>query len=62
MGNTAPTRSDVKYWVEHDENLDLWTVKVTHKGKEVFVSVGATRRAVMGDAIRYFAELRRDAA
>lgn len=62
MAMTPPGSSDIKYWFEHDSKLDLWTVTVTHKGEEMFVSVGTSRRAVMSDAIRFFAELRREAA
>jgi hypothetical protein len=54
--------SEIKYWFEHDAKLELWTVRVTHKGEEIFISVGASRKAVMTDAIRFFAEMRREAA
>jgi len=62
MPATPTGSSDIKYWFEHDPKLELWTVTVTHKGEEIFVSVGASRRAVMSDAIRFFAEMRREAA
>ena len=62
MHSKPLTKSEIKYWFEHDAKLDLWTVTVTHKGEEIFVSVGASRRTVMSDAIRFFAEMRRHAA
>jgi hypothetical protein len=62
MPSTAPKMSEIKYWFEHDAKLELWTVRVTHKGEEIFISVGASRKAVMTDAIRFFAEMRREAA